>query len=265
PNSTTTFKFLADRSLRKNADEELKLQHDRTGTRADPERLTNFEWRFENQPGEKSRLAVSVYLKDIDVIAINSTLGRSVLLGDYQLWGVEPEFEWRTERTQISLSHNFTKLIDFDLLDSQTIQGISAEPYGFGNDLANWSNHLTKLLARFRPHPRLWASTSLRVYWGFPGAQDLVRFNNQVFEETGNSSQSIGLSDPGFEEGFGANAYLNAGLEFQAGPKLWLRFDAFNVLGWADPKLNKRNFLNRISEYRSEAPSIAIGFRFRID
>jgi hypothetical protein len=37
--------------------------------------------------------------------------------------------------------------------------------------------------------------------------------------------------------------------------------DFYNVLGWIDEDLNKRNYLNRLSEYRAEAAALALTAR----
>ncbi len=265
PNSIDRYKFLAARSLRKNSDEELKLQFDETGTNGDPERLNGFEFRWERQQTQNLLLAAGVFFQDVEVIAINSTLARSVLVGDYQIIGAEFELAAQTSLARYSVSHGYVKLLDLDLVDPNSIQGISAEPYGFGNDLANWSNHITKMMAEYQLHPRLTANGSLRIYWGFPGAEDLVDFNNLRFEERGSSSQAIGLSDPGFDDFAGANIYLNLGLEFKASPFWSVRLDGYNLLGVFDSEINKRNFINRVSEYRAEAPALAVTARYSFD
>lgn len=73
------------------------------------------------------------------------------------MYGTELEAVYRTETSRFIASHSVTKLIDFKLLPdyapAQPIdlaaipfnQGFNAAPYGFGNDLANQSPHLTKL------------------------------------------------------------------------------------------------------------------------
>lgn len=139
------------------------------------------------------------------------------------------------------------------LNDPTTNQSYSAEPYGVGNDLANWSNHVTKLTMSYEANERWTASMMLRVYWDFPGASDLAQYKN---------SQGEAVTDPGFDDAFGTNAYLNFGLVYSPTTKLSIRFHAYNVLGWLDEDLNKRNYIMRPWEYRIEAPALAMSLQY---
>ena len=131
----------------------------------------------------------------------------------------------------------------------------------FGPHLANWSPHLTKLYV-VREIDCCWsASGSLRIYWAFPGARDLTEYNNYLLASTGTPSAGLGLSDPGYDKAFGGNYYLDFGLERKIRDRSAVRLDLYNVLGWLDQDLNKRNYLNRLSEYRSEAAALALTAR----
>lgn len=44
----------------------------------------------------------------------------------------------------------------------------------------------------------------------------------------------MGLSEPGYEQAFRGNYYLNLGTEYMPTNKLTIRFDAYNILGWLD-------------------------------
>jgi hypothetical protein len=152
------------------------------------------------------------------------------------------------------MSHSYTKLIDGSLVDPTLIQGISAAPYGFGSDFANWSNHLTKIALARDIDACTNVSASLRVYWGFPGARDLAAYNETLPTPSG----SIAQADPGYDKAFEANAYLDAGYQKRLSDHLIGRIDLYNVLGWIDLDLNKRNFINRVSDYRPEAAAIGV-------
>ena len=58
------------------------------------------------------------------------------------------------------------------------------------------------------------------------------------------------------------NAYLNLGLERKICNYGAIRLDMFNVLGWIDKDVNKRNYLVRVGAYRSEAAALALSARF---
>jgi len=72
----------------------------------------------------------------------------------------------------------------------------------------------------------------------------------------------LGLSDPGYDKAFRGNYYLNLGAEYLAGQHWQLRLDLYNILGWIDKDLNKRNFTERVSEYRSEAAAAGLSLRY---
>ena len=103
------------------------------------------------------------------------------------------------------------------------------------------------------------ASTSLRVYWGFPGAKALADWNGSR-----SSPLSYALADPGYDAAYGPSAYWNLGLEYRPAEPLTLRLDAFNVLGLFDQRLNKRIYYFRGSDYSVEAVSVAISVRLAI-
>lgn len=271
PTEQDAIKFIAAESVRRIGDDELRAEFlgpaDADGNLPDPpagsiaesENLKGFELRYERRPCEHLLLAISGFYEDHAAVGFSTTAGRSLLLGDFRIWGLEPEVVYHSDGTRLSASHSYTKLIDATLRDPTAIQGISAAGYGVGGDLANWSNHISKLTLA-RDLDECWsADTSLRVYWGFPGGEDLTEYNNSL--PTPNAG--IGLSDPGYDEAFEANVYLNAGLECRPWQRAAIRLDLYNLLGWFDEDLNKRNYINRISEYRSEAA--AIGLTMRVD
>jgi iron complex outermembrane receptor protein len=261
PTDRDTFKFIAAQSVRRIGDDELRSEFLQNGTFGDAELLRGIEQRYERQQCEHLWFGLSAFYQDHAAVGFSGTAGRSLLLGEFQSWGLEPEISFRTEDTRYTLSHSYTKLVNGVLMDPTLIQGISAAGYGFGNDLANWSNHLTKLYLS-RDLDECWSvSGSLRVYWDFPGARDLTDFNNARALGPLGPSTSIGLSDPGYEKAFRANVYLNGGLERKLGCCGAIRLDLYNVLGWFDKDLNKRNYINRVSEYRSEAAAVGLSMR----
>jgi iron complex outermembrane receptor protein len=187
------------------------------------------------------------------------------------MWGLEFEASYRTDDVHFLFSHSYTELQDGRLVDTEFVQGVSAWPYDdvvpgqpFGRHLANWSPHLTKLFA-VRDLNECWtASGSLRAYWGFPGAKELTAYNAFLFASEGKPSPSLGLTDPGFDKSFRGSCFVDLGLERKilCGRGV-IRLDLYNVLGWFDIDLNKRNYLNRLSEYRSEAAAIAVSARLK--
>jgi hypothetical protein len=91
-------------------------------------------------------------------------------------------------------------------------QAISAQPYGYGSDLANWARFLSKAVVQHDLGRRVTASTSLVHYSGFGGAKDYAAYATTF----ANPPSAIPVSDPSFDTPYGANLYWNAGLEFRA-------------------------------------------------
>jgi len=180
-------------------------------------------------------------------------------IGETETYGIELELAYQTQTTDISFSHNFTKLIDFDLKRPTDAQNISASPYGFGEDLANWSNHITKLSATRKLNDRWSMSGSLRVYWGYPGGRDLTDYHEDVL---GGSNQFLPRNDDGVDRAFGASVFLNLGVEYEPLEKLFFGVHAYNLLGLFNDDLNKRNHFQRTTQYRQESPGIAFSLRY---
>ncbi len=260
PIENSTLKLIANRSVRRASEAELQLQHlgsvSAYGVSANSEEeiVNTAELRYEWHHFDRLWFACSAFYNDLEMRAYNVTIFQNDLLGNYDTWGLEFETSYSIGKSRFDISHGFTKLIAMDLDTITVQQGYTAEPYGFGNDLAQWSNHVTKLIMLYKANERLTASTMLRVYWDFPGARDLVQYYNE--------SLGLAFTDPGFNDAFGTNAYLDFGLVYNLMTKLSIRFDAYNVLGWIDEDLSKRNYILRPWEYRIEASAMAMSLQY---
>ncbi|MBT4521068.1 MAG: hypothetical protein HOC23_13785 [Halieaceae bacterium] len=138
------------------------------------------------------------------------------------------------------------------------MQNLSASPYGYGKDLANWSNHSAKISMEYQLNARWSASASARIYWGYPGGQDLADYN---MEQLGGR-----LGAPQYDEStraFEESVYLNLGLEYRFGQGNTVRLDAFNLMGIVDDDYNNRNYFQRTSQYREEIAAIAVTVNYK--
>jgi len=174
-------------------------------------------------------------------------------------WGVEFEATYASERIQLQLSHGYTKLIDF-AQKSDISQLFTAEPFGFGDDLAMWSNHITKLYGTYKINEKWSADGSLQFYWGFPGKKDFVEYRDTI-DEIRDGNDKI-LRNPGYNDPFGPSVFFNLGLEYKTAENLHIRFEGYNLLGFIDEELNKRIFLAEMADYRSHAPAFGISVRY---
>ena len=250
PNDKDTYKLMLTRSVRMSFAEELRQQHLVLGTNGDPETMDNIELRYERQHTPELWFAVGGYLSKLDIIAFDRANEKSQPLGEQKHWGLEVEATYKKGKFDLGFSHGYTKLIDFDLEPgSSTV--LTAEPLGFGDDLANWSNHITKVQAVYTIDPKWRINGSARIYWGYPGAKDLADSNAPY------------ARDPGYNDPYEPSYFVNLGLEHNPTENLSIRVDGSNLLGFIDDKYNKRlQGFDFGSSYRSQAASVIFSLRY---
>jgi len=260
PTKRDTVKIIYNHSERRSDDAVLREKHLKSEGKGISEKIDVVELRYERQHSDQFWFALSGHYSDSDIVAWSDVTFNHQDIGALKYYGLELEASYRSERARLTFSHNFTKQEDFELQDAgTTVQNISASPFGYGNDLANWSNHNTKLTAEYDLATKWIASGSIRYIWGYPGAEDMADYNR---DELGNIPllpiKSPSASNRAFEE----SVFVNLGLAFRPYKHTTLRLDAFNVLGWFDKDLNKRNRYWGVSQYRNEAASIALTAKY---
>ncbi len=256
PTNIDTYKLMWSRSVRANVEEEMKAQDDTEGTKSKPEELDSAELRYERQQNKNLDLAASIFLHyNLKIISWSGVEGKSTNTGNQKDYGFEIEAAYHTEKTRLMISHGYTKLYDFDLAKNQSTY-LTAEPFGFGKDLANWSNHITKLTAQYKLDDKWTFDASMRIYWGFPGLKD--------YEEYAPSASGGGQEmDDGWEKASRGNYFLNLGLQYQPQKDLIIAVTGYNLLGIFNKDLNKRNYLASCGDYRSEAPAIGVMVQYK--
>lgn len=258
PNERDTLKGIWTMASRRAGDGVLRNVFLDNAMFAEVEEIKSAEMRYERRPCEHWLLAAGFFWQYLNQISYSPAAGREVLLGQFQSAGCELEATYRAEDTHFMFSHAYTQLLNGVLGDPTLIQGITAEPYGFGRDLAGWSPHITKLYLAHDLNDCWTASGSLRVYWGFPGDEDLANFNNTLTPPV----NQLPVADPGFTKAFRGSYFLDFGLERRfACDRGVARLDLYNVLGWIDRDLNKRNMLRRAS-WRDEAAALGLSVRW---
>jgi iron complex outermembrane receptor protein len=257
PTSRDTVKLIGSQSLRTNTEDEMKYQDQLGNGNSDPEVMKTLELRYERQQNSNLLLASSVFYNDLEVLGWNDAAKANNILGSYRMIGAEGEVTYRSGDTAVTFSHSFVKLLDLDL-DNGVSTSISANPSGYGRDLANWPEHMTKLTLH-RDFDRKWSGdASVRVDWNFPGDQDLLRHAND------NPVNGLPSSYEGWKEPYGPSVFLNLGLQCKLNQNATVRLDAYNVLGWIDHAFNKRDFIANYwqGDYRAEAASLGVSFRY---
>jgi iron complex outermembrane receptor protein len=258
PNEKDTYKLMWSRSVRANVEEEMKAQADANGGKSDPEKLDSVEFRYERQQNKNLDLAASVFLHyDFKLISYDETTKQNAAVGVQKDWGAELEASYHTDKTRLTISHGYTKLINFDLEPGRTTYATAA-PYGFGNDLSNWSNQITKITAQHKLDDKWTLDASMRIYWGFPGIKDYDEYYPYVTNPPGGR-----FIEEGWQKASRGNYYLNLGLQYQPNKDLTIGVTGYYLLGIFDKDLNKRNYLDSASDFRDHAPAVAVSVTYK--
>jgi len=260
PNEKDTYKFMLSRSVR--ASSAIRMRESKVNSlgRARPEKLDSYEFRYERQHTDNLWLGASVFYDELEAIGWGGVgIGQRVV-GTQEFWGAELEALYSTDKWQVQLSHSYVHLVDFELESQDISQVLTADPYGHGEDLAMWSNHITKLYAKYTIDPKYSADASLVAYWGFPGAEDMAKYQETLWIADGYEV----ARDPDYDDPWGPSIFLSMGLEYKPSDDLALRFDAYNLLGWIDNEYNKKIFIGASSStYRSSAPAFGVSLRYK--
>ncbi|MGD0572107.1 MAG: TonB-dependent receptor plug domain-containing protein [Sedimentisphaerales bacterium] len=257
PTIKDTLKLMWSRSVRANNEEEMKLQAMNGGGTSTPERVDTLEFRYERQENKNFDLAASIFMHyNFELVSWNETNGQSSVVGTQKDWGAELEASYHTEKTSLTLSHGYTKLLEFNLVPgASTYQ--TAKPYGIGDDLDNWSNNITKLTARQKLDDKWTFNASFRIYWGFPGTKDYNKLYPTIYSGGGQ------FIEDGWEKAYRGDYFLNLGLQYKASKDLTIGITGYNLLGIFNIDLNKRNYLDSNGDYRCEAPAVGVSVEYK--
>lgn len=267
PNKRDTYKLMWGRSVRANTEEEMKLQDDAGGGTCDSEKFDSVELRYERMHNENLDLAASVYVHyNLQAIVWNENIDVSGLAGTQREYGIELEADYHTDKTRIHASHGYTKLYSFYLEQDRWTwrptapsQAVTAEPYGYGHDLTNWSNHISKLTVQHKLDDKWTFDASLRIYWGFPGMKDF----DSYFPYAGGNRPSI--IEGGWRRAYRGSYFLNLGLQYKHSKNLEVNLTGYNLLGVFNKDFNKRNYVQTAGggDFRSHAPAIGVSMLYK--
>jgi outer membrane receptor for ferrienterochelin and colicins len=259
PTDKDTLKLIYNRSVRRTSDFFLRTEYVNTRSESDQtETMDNYELRYLRQASENLTLGLSGFYSMLDILGFDGGAQANVPLGDLSLYGFEFEAEYESDKFKVLLSHAWTQMHDFDLEnDSVTTPVTSASAYGYGDDLAHWSNHISKLYGEYYINKKWTATSSLIYYWAYPGAEDYADYNNDVLK-VDNITRTEGS-----DKAFGSSIFVNLGLEYQHSEKLRLQMNAHNILGWLNDDYNKRNHMFLMDTYRSEAAALSFTIEYK--
>jgi outer membrane receptor for ferrienterochelin and colicins len=260
PTDVDTLKVMASRSVRTNNDAVMEATYLGSHSDSEVEILEAYEARYERRVGDHLLLAADTFIHNQDVIGWVSTPepGHTGPTGTEELWGIEAEASYVRDRFRFDVSHGYTKLLDYGL-PGGAIGAVedTAAPAGYGNDLNNWYNNISKMRVRCQMDDGWTLDGSLIVYWDSPGGED---YANWVRSWGGNY-------DPRARDAFYNNWYLNLGLQYQCSKTLSMRLDAYNVLGVFDEGLNKRREgmnWSAPAEVRYQAPALGLQLVYKL-
>jgi iron complex outermembrane receptor protein len=257
PTEKDTLKLMWSRSVRANVEEEMKKQAMNGNSTSTPEKVDTLEFRYERQQSKNFDLAASIFMHyNFELVSWNEGSHSSSAVGTQKDWGAELEASYHTEKTRLTLSHGYTKLLEFNLQPGAFTYA-TAKPYGYGDDLANCSNHITKLTAQQKLDDKWTLNASFRMYWGFPGTKD---YNKQYPAIYNGGPQFI---EDGWQKAYRGNYFLNLGLQYKANKNLTIGITGYNLLGIFNIDLNKRNYLDSNGDYRCEAPAIGVSVEYK--
>ncbi|MBN2182907.1 MAG: TonB-dependent receptor [Sedimentisphaerales bacterium] len=191
-------KFIAQRSVRMNTQEELYMNHIMNKDN-DPEKLNTLELIYSDKPTERLSFQSSVFYNRNDVIAWDWGQARSAPVGTLDTMGLEIETGYKKDNYRFGINHSYVKQLDWDLDDNVAVSGISYSDYyvdagsgvvitSNGDDLNNWSNHATKLYGNIDfLEGRMSLFANMKALWGFQGRKDGL----DALEDAGGDAATI--------------------------------------------------------------------------
>jgi iron complex outermembrane receptor protein len=185
---------------------------------------------------------------------------QSVPVGTQREHGIEIEASYHNDKTRVTISHAYTKLLGFELEPNQTSY-ISAKPYGHGDDLTNWSNHITKLTAQHKLDDKWTINSSLRIYWGFPG----MKAFDEYYPYSGMSASypDYPIIEEGWKRAYRGSYFLDLGLQYQPNKDLTIGVTGYNLLGVFNKDFNKRNYIPGNGDFRDHAPAVGVSLTYK--
>jgi len=252
PTDADTFQLIYARAARANLAADMKITRIVLDSDSDPDKLDAYELRYERQQTKHLWLASSVFYHVHEVTGYNFNLNYCSRLGKMKSWGAEVEASYGTKNTRVIFSHAYTKMLDYRR-GATSSDILTAAPYGFGDDMMNWSNHQTKVTVRQDLTDSFRVDGSVRTYWGWPGFTDYLQWQEDTF--------GWPRAD---RDQFGASFFVNLGTEYEWSDDCLVRLDGHDLLGFFDEDMNNRLFgYDPDGDTRSTAPSFSLTLQYR--
>jgi len=264
--NNTLFKLNYNHSVRVPDDADSYNNYTTNGDFSDVETLDRVEMIYSQTFTNMQFDFKSSYNQQAVVAYNDATLpGVTEYIGDLDFYTLEAIFQYTKENYTFYLSHNYTKQLRFSLEDEATSrQNISASVYGYGNDLANWNNNITKIRFDYRYNKKLKFINSLQIFWGMPGAIDMANYNEDTFSTTGAAYYRLPVYSNDDTRAFEESIYFNATVEYMLNKDTTISLHGYNLLGLFNEDLNKRNYFQQTSQYIDEAASFSLFLNYKL-
>jgi outer membrane receptor protein involved in Fe transport len=265
-------KFIAQRSVRMNTQEELYMNHE-LGSDNDPEILDSLELIYSAMPTEHLSIQTAGFLNYNEVIAWDAAQRRSAHVGNLTTAGLEVETEYKKDDFSIGANHSYVKQLDWDLDEDMSVSGISYSDYyqdagggviikSNGNNLNNWPTQATKLFTNVGLFDKkMLFHANMKILWGFEGSEDGL---NALSDAGGNSAAIDNIRD---KDAYGIEISANLSLTYNINKDARFRFFVQNIPIVGD---NKRYSYS--SGYKLPYPDktswieepMVVGFSYRV-
>ncbi|MBN1763777.1 MAG: TonB-dependent receptor, partial [Sedimentisphaerales bacterium] len=234
-------KFIAQRSVRRNTQEELYMNHELEEDN-DPEKLDTMELIYSGKLNDALSFQTSAFFNRNEVIAWDWGQRRSATIGLLKTIGLEVETDYKKENFNLGINHSYIKQIDWNLDDDISVSGISYSDYyqdagndviitSQGDDLNNWPSQATKLFTNVDFFDgKLTLHADLKTLWGFEGREDGL----DALENAGGDKAAIddirdkGAYDPEITANISLTYYINTSSD--------LTLFVQNISVWGDNK-----------------------------
>lgn len=149
------------------------------------ETISAIELIYSTFTKNKLSFSVSTYWNDAQVIAWDNSIESTNLVGDLQVFGIEPELRYKWKNGVWGLSYSLAKQLDWQLAPGVPSSGVSYADFNqplsgspgavltaIGNDLNNWYNQTLKFHGRVTLVEKLTMHVDTRLLWDYQGARD---------------------------------------------------------------------------------------------
>ncbi|HLP14787.1 MAG TPA: TonB-dependent receptor plug domain-containing protein [Bacteroidota bacterium] len=178
----TILKVLWQRSLRMNTAEELYKEH-LFGMKSNPEILNCVEAMCNAVPVNTIMINASVSYNWGEMVGFvydpATIKGETKPIGKERFYTIEAEAIWKHKQFTVSVNHSYVKQLSWKNAPGITSQGMSYSDYHLnglestGNDLNNWANHATKVVATCALPYHFTVHADGQVFWAWNGYRDI--------------------------------------------------------------------------------------------